>query len=52
MADNLKKILQVMEGWAQKRLQIETMSVTERKEHDQEVRQWIEERKRKGGDPK
>jgi hypothetical protein len=42
-AKNLKTIATVMEGWAHRRLQVETMSITERQEHDQELRQRMEE---------
>jgi hypothetical protein len=47
MADALGKIASAIEGWASRRLQVETMSVTERKEHDEQTRKWIEERRQK-----
>lgn len=52
MANSLKKIAAVMEGWAMRRLQVETMSVTERAEHDSQVRKIMEERRaRDSGSP-
>ncbi len=44
IAENLRKIAIVMERWPHQRLQVETMSVTERKEHDEQVRKMIEDR--------
>jgi hypothetical protein len=52
IAESLKKMVRVMENWAQQRLQVETMSVTERKEHDKQLREWIEEQKGKREPPK
>ncbi|MDB5602338.1 MAG: hypothetical protein JWN71_4382 [Xanthobacteraceae bacterium] len=43
IAQNLKKIADVMEGWSRGRLQVETMSVSERKEYDAEIRQFMQE---------
>jgi hypothetical protein len=53
IADNVKKIADVMEGWGMRRLQVETMSLTERKAHDEEMRKLHEERrqKREGSKP-
>jgi hypothetical protein len=51
IAENIKKIVDVMEGWAHGRLQVETMSVTERQEYDEQVRKSMEERRAKRGDP-
>lgn len=45
IAESLRKILGVMEGWSHRRLQVETMSITERKQHDQEIRDMMEERR-------
>jgi hypothetical protein len=47
MADGLKKIAKVMESWSMSRLQVETMSVTERKEHDEQARKMLEERRKR-----
>jgi|ERR1041385_1006117 hypothetical protein len=47
IAEHLKTIAKIMEGWATRRLQVETMSVTERKEHDEQVRKMMEERRAK-----
>lgn len=49
IADAVKKIAGIMEGWSMRRLQVETMSVTERREHDRELRKWVEERKGERG---
>ena len=45
IADSLRKIVSVMEGCSHRRLQVEAMSVTERREHDQRFREMIEERR-------
>jgi hypothetical protein len=52
IAESLKKIVSVMERWGHQRLQVETMSVTERREHDEQVRKLMEERKAKRDPPK
>jgi|HubBroStandDraft_4_1064222.scaffolds.fasta_scaffold237761_1 hypothetical protein len=45
IVESLKKIARVMEQWSHQRLQVETMSVTERREHDEQVRRMMEERR-------
>jgi hypothetical protein len=45
IAEHLKTIAKVMESWTRGRLQVETMSVTERKEHDERVREMMEQRR-------
>jgi hypothetical protein len=45
IVDHLKTIASVLEGWSHRRLQVETMSVTERREHDQQVMQAMEDRR-------
>jgi hypothetical protein len=51
IADHLKMIATTMEGWATRRLQVEIMSVTERKEHDEQMRRMIEERRASAVNP-
>lgn len=51
IADALKAMAKSMESWAHNRLQVETMSLTERREHDAKVRKSMEERRAKRGDP-
>jgi hypothetical protein len=51
MVEHLKTIAQVMEGWGMRRLQVETMSVTERKEHNEQVRKVMDERRAKRNPP-
>lgn len=50
MAEHLKTIASTMEGWSMRRLQVETMSVTERKAHDDEVRRLMDERRAQKGE--
>ena len=49
IAESLRKILGVMEGWSHRRLQVETMSVAERREHDTELLAMANERRAKRG---
>jgi hypothetical protein len=49
IAEHLKKIAGVMESWNHRRLQVETMSVTERAEHDTELMKRMEEQRAKRG---
>jgi hypothetical protein len=51
IADHLKKIATTVESWTHQRLQVETMSVTERKEYDEQVSKIMEERKTKRDRP-
>lgn len=50
IAENLKKIARVMELWSHQRLQVETMSVAERREHDERVRKMMEQRRAEHND--
>ena len=49
MVENLKRIADAMEGWSMRRLQVETMSVTERAELDAKLMKRMEEQRAKRG---
>jgi hypothetical protein len=51
IAEYIKKICGVMEGWSHRRLQVETMSITERREHDESLRKRMERKKSQGEQP-
>lgn len=44
IAEHLKKMAAAVESWSHRRLQVETMSVTERRAHDEQIRRMIQER--------
>jgi hypothetical protein len=48
-ADAVQKIAGIMDGWSMRRLQVETMSVTERREHNERTRKLVEEQRSEGG---
>jgi hypothetical protein len=52
IAEHLKKIAGAVEGWSNRRLQVETMSVTEREQQEKEMRRVMDERRAQQGKPK
>lgn len=49
-AEAIKKIANIMDSWSMRRLQVETMSVTERHERDEQNRAYMEEQRSQSRD--